>query len=143
MLLNRFNVTEQSREMIPAFPMFSAGVGIAWIVTPATILTNTPTFEMMMRIAPNWVWGSLWLAVGYLMIHAVINESRKLYVQGLTAFIVLAVLFSGTNLIAFFVSGATISAWAWPAFVGFTAWVQLRSLKRHDTNKLFNPVDVG
>lgn len=136
MPLNRFNVTEQTRELLPVFPLFSAGIGMGWIITPTDILDNTPTFRMLMNLAPNWVWGIVWLAVGVVLINAVINESRKLFIKGLTAFIVLAVAFSIANIVAFFIAGATISAWGWAGFVAYVAWVQLKSLRRHDSDDL-------
>lgn len=136
MPLNRFNVTDYSRDMIPAFPLFAAAVGIGWIVTPTEIMEDSPVFEFLARFAPLWVWGGVYVIGAAFLFIAVFRESRTMYINGLRAFIVISLSYALSNAFAFFTAGATPSAWLWPAFTAFTALVTLRSLRAHEADPI-------
>lgn len=136
MPLTRFNVTDHSRYMIPIFPVFAAGLGISWTFSPPSTLKNTPVFRLILDIAPNWVWGLIYLSVAIVMIYAVLQESRRTYIVGIIILQIVVAAWGIANAIAFVREGATFSSWMWSAFVVYAAYVTGRGIQLRESEPL-------
>lgn len=138
-MMNRYTVTEGSRRMIPAYPLFAAGIGIVWFLTPASTLNNSPVFKFVLELVPNWVVGPLFIAIACLLFFHAIKESRRHYINSLRTFEYMVGIWALVCLGSFFFTGSSFSAWMWPAFVAYAARTSRKSLEIGETQPFEEP----
>ena len=137
-MINRYTVTEGSRRMIPAYPLFSAGIGFVWTLTPANILNNSPVFEFVLDFVPNWVVGPLFILVSIFMFAFAIRENDA-YIYALHVFEVMMALWALACVGSFIFSEGSLDSWMWPAFVAWAARTSRKSLEIGETQPFIEP----
>lgn len=137
--MNRYTVTEGSRRMIPAYPLFAAGIGIVWSLTPVSILNNSPVFKFVLDYVPNWVIGPLFIAVSVLLFYYAIKENREKYINALRTFEYMIGIWALVCFASVIFSGGTLAAWMWPAFVAYAARTSRKSLEIREVQPFTEP----
>lgn len=115
--------------MIPAYPLFAAGLGITWCLTPASLLGFTPTFDFIDDYVPIWIFGVMLIMMASQMFYTALKADREQYMLGLQIFEYFWGLWALIVLGSFFFGDSTFAGWMWPAFVAYAARTSRKSLE--------------
>lgn len=128
MPLDRAHVTVASRIMLPAYPLFAAGIGLSLILTPLDRLSETPAFRYVAELAPLRLWGAVFLTVAAVLVVALLVRRRPAYVLGLSLMCMWMLGWAGLLVASAIKEESSWSAWTWPLFVAVACYASLASL---------------
>lgn len=127
MPLDRTNVTNASRIMLPTYPILMLGAGLVYWLVPDAQLLQSPAFTRAAAMMPLWTWGATFIAIALTQAVALLTHSRRLYLRSLGLGTVLIGIWALLQALSI-PDGASPSS---PMRVGFAAvscWASLRSL---------------
>lgn len=107
-----------------------------WLFNPVVdSFTSTPTFNTMAMLAPEMVWGTAMMIVGFFQIESVISHNlarRKVTSMALSVmWIFITALFAIANI-------ASTAVVIYATFAGFTIWSYLRLSQRVEIKSKFS-----
>lgn len=128
MQLTRDQVTTASRTMLPAYPIFAAGIGINFTIKGAELVQAGVFYEVANTIAPLRVWGVLFLIVAAVHVAALAMRRRWAYQVGLALMVGLLLVWAVVGLVAAIRETGSYTAALWPGFVACACIASFRSL---------------
>lgn len=135
MPLDRAHTTIGGYTAMRAYPPFTIGVGLSFMLTDPDRLRNSPGLDYAAQFVPLNLWGAGFFTVGVLLAVAVIRKSRKLYLRVLPFAMVWFAAWSLLLLLSALDGGrSSFSAWTWPAVIVWHMWAVQLSLesRQHD-----------
>lgn len=133
MPLTRANLTIASCVMLPLYPAFSFGVGLAFVATPRARLLTSPALRTVDHLFPLGLWGWAFLALAAWLGGALLARSRAAVVRGLAVMVAWMLLYSAVMAWSAIDGGASFSAWTWPMFVGVACFASTLSLMARES----------
>jgi hypothetical protein len=131
--LHKDNVTAASRRTLPTYPVFAFIVGLSFLLTPVERLVTNPALRYADTLIPIRFWGVAFIAVAAVLVVALCQHRRTLYVIALGGMLVWMALWSAVLLAAALWDSATWSAWVWPAVIARFCWASMVSLETQET----------
>lgn len=129
MPLDRAHTTIGGFTAMRAYPPFTIGVGLSFMLTDPDRLRNSPGLDYAARVIPLDWWGAGFLLVGLGLAIAVVLKSRELYLRILPVAMIWFAAWSLLLLFSAFDGGrSSFSAWTWPAVVVWHMWAVELSL---------------
>lgn len=127
--LTRHTVTAAARVMLPIYPLFAAGLGFSFVLTPRPRLLASPALAFADRFIDLHLWGIGFLIVATVLVVALISHHARSYQAALAVMALWIGFYAFTLVVAAFKGGATYSAWTWPAFVFAACVASLMSIE--------------
>lgn len=132
MPLDRTHVTVASRVMLPTYPVFFIGFGLALLLTPPEVMQATPSFRTAADIMPLTTWGVVLLGAAGFQLAALAVGRRSMYIAALSVALICMVLWAGIFAYAAGRGGAPWTAPMWPAFLAISCYATMRSLESRE-----------
>ncbi len=127
--LQRANVTVASRVMLPANVLFFAVLGANYLLTPNSLLIETPTLRYADGVMQIHAWGVMFVGIAVLMAVALLVHRRVVYQFALWMAMVSMFIWMVVTVASFFLGDASPGAWIWPWYVATACYASSKSLR--------------